>query len=49
MAEVVPETPTLFSAVLWSGGEEVKEDYEICHLNFRDGEDNLSTALSIAY
>ena len=38
MAEVVPETPTLFSSVLWKGGEEVKEDYEICHLNFLDGE-----------
>ena len=47
MAELVPETPTLFSAVLWSGGEEVKEDYEICHLNFRDGEDNLSTVYTI--
>ena len=46
MAEVVPETPTLFSAVLWSGGEEVKEDYEICHLNFKDG-DNQCTVYTI--
>ena len=38
MAELVPETPTLFSSVLWTGGAEIKEDYEICHLTFLDGE-----------
>ena len=38
MAERVPVTPTLFTSVLWSdredGEEEVKEDYELCQINF---------------
>ena len=38
MAERVPITPTLFTSVLWSdregGEEEVREDYELCQINF---------------
>ena len=37
MAEEVPVTPTLFTSVLWGdreAGEEIKEDYELCQINF---------------